>query len=408
MLQLARARSAGTRVSTVEGRRPTTFVAADALHLPFAEGSFDAVVCIRLLHHLPSGRLRVDALRELARVSGRYVVVTFFDYMNVWVLRQAWRRLRGKVKLSAIPLARCQAEAARAGLRFVRSEHVLRGVSEEQVLVFAKDPAVAAAIEERPQSVSRRLRVGHWLSATAWLWAVLLGGLIFFCRWQEIEDAELILWPPGTVLMLAGALLLVWTHRSRPSTGSGCPPGGGRDELSRVGRAEHVEARRAGEEDAGCPYSDGRGPYALSRHPALLGVTLWLSGFALACELWWMALSVWLAVPGGLWLAIEYAEADRWLRHGHAYERYAQGTPLFLPTAGALAAFAAANTRWSRALPTPALRPAQGGLSTSKPEAAPGLPPDQRAGFWWGVGIRALFVAAAGPALALLKELSLS
>jgi SAM-dependent methyltransferase len=372
MLQLARAPVAENvgepRGSGGRAPGPVPVVEADLLALPFAEGSFDAVVCIRFLHHLRSGRLRVAGLRELARVSSRYLVVTFFDYASVWALRQAWCHLRGKVKPWAVPLARFQAEAAQAGLRFLRSVHVLPGLSEEQVLVFEKDPAVASAVMETPQSVSSRLRAGHWLNATAWLWIALLVGLIFLCHWRELEGAEFVLWPPGVALMLVGAALLVWTYRSR---------------------------RRVLEEPPG-------GAYALSRHPALLGATLWLCGFALTCELWWMALAVWFVVPGGLWLAIEYTEARQWLRDGQAYDLYAQGTSLFLPNGRSL------RSLWQQAR-SPVSRRAPGGrqrAATSPRARAGGVRRlTDLAGLWFTVGLWALCVAG-GAALALLKELS--
>jgi hypothetical protein len=197
-----------------------------------------------------------------------------------------------------------------------------------------------------------------------------------------MEDAELILWPIGIVLMLAGGALLAWTHRSRRSV------------LEQLGPSPAEGLRPAG----GCPSPDGRGPYALSRHPALLGVTLWLCGFALTCELWWMGLAVWFVVPGGLWLAMEYTEARHWLRHGHAYDLYAEATPLFLPTAEALRSlwWQAASGVLPRVLAAPA------------DPVGLGRAPGARAGVWSAVGIRALFVTAAGAALALLKELSVS
>ena len=82
---------------------------------------------------------------------------------------------------------------------------------------------------------------------------------------------------------------------------------------------------------------------------------------------------------------MEYAEAQRWLRHGHAYDLYAQGTPFFLPSVRAL---------W------------WGALSAATP--VPSRPPGEGAGLWSGVGVRAVFATAAGAALALLKELSIS
>ncbi|MGF1632680.1 MAG: class I SAM-dependent methyltransferase [Phycisphaerae bacterium] len=51
------------------------FVQADALRLPFADGSFDAVVCSTFLHHLPDDASAIRLLREMDRVCrGRLVL----------------------------------------------------------------------------------------------------------------------------------------------------------------------------------------------------------------------------------------------------------------------------------------------------------------------------------------------
>jgi SAM-dependent methyltransferase len=46
---------------------------ADVRHLPFPEGSFDLVLCLEVLEHLPDSAL---GLRELLRVSQDYVLVS--------------------------------------------------------------------------------------------------------------------------------------------------------------------------------------------------------------------------------------------------------------------------------------------------------------------------------------------
>ncbi|MCK4298129.1 MAG: methyltransferase domain-containing protein [Planctomycetes bacterium] len=348
MLDLARSQSEDTG-------DVVHLVQADLLALPFADDAFDAVVCVRFVHHLRSGRTRVEALGELARVSRRYVVMTFFDYLGVWGMRQGWKRLRGKKpNPSAVPLARFQAEAARAGLRFVRSVRVLPALSEERIVVLEKDPEASAVVEEAPERVSTRLRVGRRVSGLTWPWMGLLAALMLLCRWWEIEDAEPFTWTPGILLMLVGAALLVWSYQSRRK------------------QPEHLAV----------------GPYALMRHPALVGGALWLCGFALTCELWWMAALVWPAVLGGLWLAVEYAEAQRWLQHGHAYDLYVQQTPPFVPTAGAL------RSLWSEA---------RRGV---KAEGGRLVGPLARLRLAvWG---RAALVTSAGLALALLKDISYS
>ena len=349
MLDLARSQSKDTG-------DVVHLVQADLLALPFADDAFDAVVCVRFVHHLRSGRTRVEALGELARVSRRYVVMTFFDYLGAWGMRQGWKRLRGKKpNPSAVPLARFQAEAARAGLRFVRSVRVLPALSEERIVVLEKDPEASAVLEEAPERVSTRLRVGRRVSGLAWPWMVLLAVVMLACPWWEIEDAELFTWPPGILLMVLGATLLVWSYQSRRNSPSG-------------------------ELDAG--------PYALMRHPTFVGGALWLCGFALTCELWWMSVLVWPAVLGGLWLAVEYAEAHAWLRYGHAYDVYLQRTPLFVPRAEAL-----------RSLWVEAARSAKGGHGRVR---------NLVAALCSAVCRRVALATSAGVALALLKDISYS
>ena len=48
-------------------------------HFPFADRTFHCVGSIRLNHHLKSREERLAHLRELMRISHRYVVFTFFD-----------------------------------------------------------------------------------------------------------------------------------------------------------------------------------------------------------------------------------------------------------------------------------------------------------------------------------------
>jgi hypothetical protein len=51
-----------------------TVVAGDANQLLFADGSFDLVLCAEVLEHIPPADLE-KVCRELARVSGRYVLI---------------------------------------------------------------------------------------------------------------------------------------------------------------------------------------------------------------------------------------------------------------------------------------------------------------------------------------------
>jgi len=83
--------------------------------LPFPDGTFDAAVCSRLLHHLAEPERRAQLLRELARVSARWVVLSFHD-ATARKRRLQGTRPRSRVALSPEQLS---AEAAKAGLILV-------------------------------------------------------------------------------------------------------------------------------------------------------------------------------------------------------------------------------------------------------------------------------------------------
>ncbi|MDI6807007.1 MAG: class I SAM-dependent methyltransferase [Candidatus Aenigmarchaeota archaeon] len=56
----------------------SNFLVADMRFLPFKQKFFDYVLCTRILHHIPTTKLRVKSLEELARVAkgGAEVLVT--------------------------------------------------------------------------------------------------------------------------------------------------------------------------------------------------------------------------------------------------------------------------------------------------------------------------------------------
>jgi ubiquinone/menaquinone biosynthesis C-methylase UbiE len=72
---------------------------ADALHLPYVDGSFDAAMLSLALHHF-EGEDQQKVLREMARVSKELVLVndlerTRLNYLGAWLLaRTHWRHNR--------------------------------------------------------------------------------------------------------------------------------------------------------------------------------------------------------------------------------------------------------------------------------------------------------------------------
>ena len=83
MLRVARERAAAQNLAVA-------FAPGDAHALPFADRSFDVVVCLRVLMHTPGWR---QCVRELCRVARARVVLDYPALCSAAVLHAATRRL---------------------------------------------------------------------------------------------------------------------------------------------------------------------------------------------------------------------------------------------------------------------------------------------------------------------------
>ena len=111
-------------------------VRGDASALPFPDGSFDLVLCMRLLHHIGDDALRLKILRELARVTRRYVGLSFYTSLSWRYLRRA---ARGKSASGhAIATGRFIAQARQAGLRLVRKVPRFSFWEQQRLLLLEK------------------------------------------------------------------------------------------------------------------------------------------------------------------------------------------------------------------------------------------------------------------------------
>lgn len=107
--------------------------------LPFRDGAFDLVCSIRLLHHYARRESRVAVLAELARVSRRFVLVSYYDAATFQAARN---RLRGK-KLNRFPIRNraFREEAAAAGLRLAARRFRARRISEQVLALLERGGA---------------------------------------------------------------------------------------------------------------------------------------------------------------------------------------------------------------------------------------------------------------------------
>lgn len=135
--QLVEADWSFTMVSLNKGDHGTDhrrYFRASALEIPLPDRAVDVVVSFRLSHHLETQELRERHLRELFRVAGKHVIVTWFSATSLKnMLRQLRVKLAGKKPKNVLRNDRVRAIAAECGftqvlakpLFLVGSGHVL-------------------------------------------------------------------------------------------------------------------------------------------------------------------------------------------------------------------------------------------------------------------------------------------
>ena len=113
------------------------WLAADIGHLPFADGMFDCAFSVRLLHHRYSHDVRVRMLRELARVSRRFVLLSVYLATPLHTLARSWRGTRGR--LAMMTAAQWQDLAQQSQLRILQQRALYRFCHAQTFAVLAKD-----------------------------------------------------------------------------------------------------------------------------------------------------------------------------------------------------------------------------------------------------------------------------
>jgi hypothetical protein len=125
----------------------------DGLDLP--GGCFELAACVRLFHHLGTDE-RARALRELARVSRKFVLVNVSLSTPFYRLRRVKRWLGQGVSTASSTWEEVRREAAAAGLVVDAYRFVARYASEDLVLLLKKGsgtvgPCAAAPARAREE-----------------------------------------------------------------------------------------------------------------------------------------------------------------------------------------------------------------------------------------------------------------
>lgn len=115
-------------VAAGRGERGLALAAADVTRMPFADGSFDRVLCMGVLHHLSADEVDA-ALREMARVlePGGEIAIVEPNPWNLWNRLMAYVRPpeRGILHTGAGPLRRLFERAADLEIAAFDREHTM-------------------------------------------------------------------------------------------------------------------------------------------------------------------------------------------------------------------------------------------------------------------------------------------
>ncbi len=119
--------------------RASGYVRATALALPFANEAFDLVLSVRLCHHIRLHTERLLYVRELLRISGQWVVFTYFDYHSLKNrLREIRRKLFGTPPKWTLKTSEIAEIAGEMGFEIVRSIPLSRFFSGHRYIVLER------------------------------------------------------------------------------------------------------------------------------------------------------------------------------------------------------------------------------------------------------------------------------
>ena len=95
----------------------------DLLALPYDDGQFDAVLCFRLLHHLPTAEYRGEIINALCRISNDFILISYLSpYSFTSVKRRIHHRLTGKkIVQNTTALSEIKEHFAANGFAFVQN-----------------------------------------------------------------------------------------------------------------------------------------------------------------------------------------------------------------------------------------------------------------------------------------------
>lgn len=112
------------------------FVRADISDVPLPNDCAELCFCMRLFHHMEDDHIRLTALKELARISKKYVALSFYNKSCLRFYRR--KLLHRKIRGSYVTVAHFIKLADQAGLKFVKRIPVVNTIEPQCLVIFEK------------------------------------------------------------------------------------------------------------------------------------------------------------------------------------------------------------------------------------------------------------------------------
>jgi SAM-dependent methyltransferase len=118
---------------------PAGYVRATALSLPFRDRAFGLVLSVRLSHHIRDHEERLRYVREMMRVSGQWLVFTYFDTDSIKNRTHEFRRrFNGKRSKWTLHSREVREVSQSAGFEVVRSIWVSKFFSGHRYVILRR------------------------------------------------------------------------------------------------------------------------------------------------------------------------------------------------------------------------------------------------------------------------------
>ena len=115
------------------------YVRATALTLPFRDSAFEFVLSARLSHHIRDHEQRLQHLRELLRVSGKWVMFTYFDAGSVKNrMHEFGRQFHGKRAKWTLTFEEVQTAGRAEGFEVVKWAWISRFFSGHRYMLMRR------------------------------------------------------------------------------------------------------------------------------------------------------------------------------------------------------------------------------------------------------------------------------